>query len=142
MSAEDFLDTNVLVYAFSIDPRNASALDLLGSGCTISTQGLNEFTNIARLKLGMSWTETEDALHAIRTLSGRIVVPSLATHEHAIAIARQHGFSIFDAHMVATALDAWCSRFCCEDLHDGMLVAGRLRIFNPFRKTPTTPASA
>lgn len=133
MSAEDFLDTNLLVYAFSTDARNATALRLLENGCSVSTQGLNEFANIARKKLRMSWPETVDALVAIRTLSARIVVPGLATHELALSLATRHGFAIFDAHMVASALEAGCLRFWSEDMHEGMVVEGRLRIANPFR---------
>jgi predicted nucleic acid-binding protein len=47
----EFLDSNVLVYAFTTDPRAARAQGLLARGCTISVQGLNEFTNVARRKL-------------------------------------------------------------------------------------------
>ena len=42
----EFLDSNVLVYAFTTDPRAARAQGLLARGCTISVQGLNEFTNV------------------------------------------------------------------------------------------------
>ena len=48
----DFLDSNVLVYAFTDDPRAAAAQALLERGCAIGVQGLNEFANIARRKLG------------------------------------------------------------------------------------------
>ena len=37
-----------------------------------------------------------------------------------------------DAAMVAAALHAECERFYSEDLHDGLVVDGRLQIFNPF----------
>ncbi len=44
----EFLDSNILVYAFTTDARAAAAQTLLGRGCVISIQGLNEFTNVAR----------------------------------------------------------------------------------------------
>ena len=53
----DFLDSNVLVYAFTEDPRTVTARALLARGCTISIQGLNEFSNVARRKLGKSWQD-------------------------------------------------------------------------------------
>jgi len=133
VSATDFLNTNVLVYAFSTDPRNLAAMRLLESGCCVSTQGFNEFSNIARRKLGMSWPDIRVAIGAIRTLSVKIVVPDVATHERALLLAERHNFAIFDAHMIATALAADCLRFWSEDLHAGMVVEERLTISNPFR---------
>jgi predicted nucleic acid-binding protein len=64
----EFLDSNVLVYAFTTDPRAARAQGLLARGCTISVQGLNEFTNVARRTLGMTWGEVREALAATRML--------------------------------------------------------------------------
>jgi predicted nucleic acid-binding protein len=40
---------------------------LLARGCAGGVQGLNEFVNVARRKLGMTWVEVRDALAAIRT---------------------------------------------------------------------------
>jgi predicted nucleic acid-binding protein len=39
----EFLDANILVYAFTQDPRASVAQDLLQRGGLISVQGLNEF---------------------------------------------------------------------------------------------------
>jgi len=60
--AGDFLDSNVLVYAFTSDPRAVAAQGLLERGCATSVQGLNEFANVARRKLGMNWEEIREAL--------------------------------------------------------------------------------
>jgi predicted nucleic acid-binding protein len=64
----DFLDSNILVYAFTTDPRAVRAQALLEGGCIIGVQGLNEFTNVAKRKLRMTWAEVRDALSAIRTI--------------------------------------------------------------------------
>src|SRR5690242_10248439 len=56
--AGEFLDSNVLVYAFTDDPRAAPAQMLLERGCTISVQCLNEFANVARRGLRKSSEET------------------------------------------------------------------------------------
>jgi predicted nucleic acid-binding protein len=66
-----FLDSNVLLYAFTADARAAVAQALLERGSVTSVQGLNEFTNVTRRKLGMSWEEVRAALADIRTLSKR-----------------------------------------------------------------------
>ena len=131
--AGDFLDSNVLVYAFTTDPRAAAAQALLERGCTISVQGLNEFANVARRKLGMPWQEIRDALAAIRVACPTVVPIDLDTHEAAMRLAERHGFAVYDALIVAAALQAGSSTLWSEDMHDGMIVDGKLRIANPFR---------
>jgi predicted nucleic acid-binding protein len=129
----EFLDSNILVYAFTADPRAAAAQALLESGCTISVQGLNEFANVARRKLGKPWEEIRDALAAIRALCPTILPIDLDTHDAALRLAERHGFAIFDALMVAAALEAGSDTLWSEDMQHGMAIEGTLRILNPFR---------
>ena len=131
--AGEFLDSNVLVYAFTDDARATTAQALLGRGCTISIQGLNEFANVARRKLGKSWREIRDDLAAIRTVCPTVVPIDLDTHEAALRLAERHRFAFFDALMVAAALQAGSTTLWSEDMQDGMLIDGELRIANPFR---------
>ena len=129
----ELLDTNVLVYAFTADPRAVAAQALLERGCLVSVQGLNEFTNVARRKLGMTWGEVREALFAIRALCRAVLPIDLGTHEEALRIAERHGHSIFDALMIAAALRADCDTLWSEDMQAGMAIDRRLRIVNPFR---------
>ena len=56
MAVDRFLDTNILIYAFaSGDKRSARAEALLAEGGVIGVQVLNEFTSVARRKLGWDW---------------------------------------------------------------------------------------
>jgi predicted nucleic acid-binding protein len=129
----EFLDSNVLVYGFTSDPRAHKAQELLARGCTASVQGLNEFVNVARRKLGMTWVEVRDALAAIRTLCPTILPIDIDTHTDALQIAERYRLSIFDALMVTAALRVDCRILWSEDMHDGLIVEGRLRVANPFR---------
>jgi predicted nucleic acid-binding protein len=129
----EFLDTNVLVYAFTTDRRAALAQALLERGCLVSVQGLAEFTNVARRRLGMSWPELRAALAAIRSLCPAVLPLDLETHDEALRIAERHGHSIFDALMIAAALRAGCGTLWSEDMQDGMVIDRRLRIADPFR---------
>jgi predicted nucleic acid-binding protein len=129
----DFLDTNVLVYAFTTDPRAAVAQALLERGCIVGVQGLNEFANVARRKLGMNWREVYEALAAIRAVCPAIRGMDLETHADALRVAERHGFAIFDALMIAAALQAGCDTLWSEDMQNGMVIDQRLRIANPFR---------
>ncbi|WP_210257493.1 PIN domain-containing protein [Chelativorans sp. ZYF759] len=65
---EAFLDTNILVYAFSNDDRSVIAERLLSDGCTISVQTLNEFVHVSRRKLSREWAEIGEAAAIIRKL--------------------------------------------------------------------------
>ena len=133
MTVREFLDSNVLVYAFTADPRAAAAQALLERGCVISVQGLNEFANVARRKLGMSWEELRDALAAIRIVCPTILPIDIDTHADALRIAERHGYAIFDALIIASALQAESDTLWSEDMQDGMVIDERLRIANPFR---------
>ena len=129
----EFMDSNVLVYAFTADPRAAAAQSLLERGCVTSVQGLNEFTNVARRKLGMTWEEVREALAAIRILCRAILPLDIATHEEALRIAERYVYTIFDALIVASALKADSDVLWSADMQDGIIIIdGQLRIANPF----------
>jgi predicted nucleic acid-binding protein len=134
MSGE-FLDTNVLVYAFTDDPRSTRAQELLERRCVIAVQVLNEFANVARRKLGMTWPEVTEALSSIRVLCPTIVPMTLDIHDEAVAIAARYNLQIFDALMIASALHSGCETLWTEDMHDGLVVGNRLRLANPFAES-------
>ena len=72
MSVKPFLDTNILVYAFSSnDPRTQKAISLLADGGIVSIQVLNEFVNVSRRKLFRDWEEIEAALDFVGYLTAR-----------------------------------------------------------------------
>jgi predicted nucleic acid-binding protein len=131
MSAEPFLDTNVLLYAFSDDPRSAAAEALMSAGGTISVQVLNEFVNVSRRKLGRDWDDIEAALSVIRTLLGPVRPLTVTIHEAAVALARRLGYGLYDALILSSALEAGCDTLWTEDLRDGQVVEG-VTIRNPF----------
>ena len=130
--AREFVDTNILVYAFSEDPKSRVADMILLRGCETSVQGLNEFVNVTRRKQKRDWPEVEQALATIRILCTAIHPIDIDIHEQAVVLSERYGFAIFDALMVASALAAKCTTFYSEDMQHGLLVAGSLQILNPF----------
>ena len=128
-----FLDTNVLLYAtLQPDPRSEAARSLLAGRGTISVQVLNEFANVAARRLRRPWPEIGRALRSIRTLCAPPLPLTVAIHEAGIAIAARTGYRLYDALIVAAALEARCDILFSEDLHDGHVIEGRLTIRNPF----------
>ncbi len=131
--AADFLDSNVLIYAFTTDSRATVAQALLQTKPVVSVQVLNEFANVARRKLGMDWREVAEAISDLRALCPTVLALDLATHDEALRIAERYGYSIFDALIAASALQAGSDTLWSEDMQDGIVIDGRLRISNPFR---------
>jgi predicted nucleic acid-binding protein len=128
-----FFDTNVLLYVASGDPAKADrAEELISAGGIISVQVLNEITNVARRKMGLSWTETRAFLYMMRSLLP--VQPlTIEIHESGVGLAERYGLSIYDAMIAASALHADCDTLWSEDMQDGIVLDDRLRIVNPFR---------
>jgi len=128
-----FFDTNVVIYALAQDdPRSARAEELLASGGMLSVQILNEFVSVAHRKIRMSWTEINEALDAIRILCPSPLPITVETHEAALKIAEKHGYGIYDALVIAAALEAACDTLYSEDLRDGQTIDGQVTIRNPF----------
>ena len=130
-----FFDTNVLVYAaLQPDPRSDAARALLRGGGVVSVQVLNEFANVARRKLRRTWPEVQQALAAVRALCPAPRPITAATHEAALALAERTGYAVYDALILASALEAGCDTVFSEDMQDGQVIEGRLTIRNPFRQ--------
>jgi predicted nucleic acid-binding protein len=132
MNAKTFLDTNIIVYAFTAnDARSEKAEALLAAGGVISVQVLNEFVNVSRRKNRRDWGEIQDALSVLKTLLDPPQPLTIEVHEAAIGIARDCGFHFYDSLIVAAALRAGCSVLYSEDLQHGQMIE-RLTIRNPF----------
>ncbi len=126
-----FLDTNILVYAQTTDARKDRAINLIAEGGVISVQVLNELTNVLRRKLLRDWPETLQVLADIRTLLDPPLPITLADHDAALVITREHGLSISDAMIVAVASNSGCEQLMTEDLQHGRKF-GPLTVVNPF----------
>jgi predicted nucleic acid-binding protein len=132
MSASAFFDTTVLIYAVSeSDARAAAAQRLLAAGGHISVQVLNEFAAVARRKLKKSWEEISEALDDIRSLCEPPAPLTVEIHDAALKIAAQQGYNIYDALILASAIDAGCDTLYSEDMQSGQKI-GPLTIRNPF----------
>lgn len=134
MSARVFFDTNVLLYAMAQDdPRTQEAEQLLTQGGVVSVQVLNEFARVAFGKMKMPWADVRDALKIIQIFCPGPLPMTLVTHQDALTIAERYGYGIFDALIAASALEASCAILYSEDMRDGQVIDGRMRIRNPFK---------
>ena len=131
--ALSFLDTNVLLYLASEDEAKADrAEDLLAGGGVVSVQVLNEYVNVSIRQWQRPWKAVEDTLSIVRTLC-RVEPVTLAVHDAAVILARDHGFAFYDALIVASARQADCDTLYSEDMQHGRVIDRALTIRNPFR---------
>ena len=130
-----FLDTNLLVYAQSDDPKGEIARQAILAGGTISVQVINEFTAVLRRKFRLEWDEIADAVADVRAALDPVRPVGIDTWAAAVALARQHRFSFYDSLILASALDAGCDTLLTEDLQSGRRIEG-LTIVNPFDREP------
>jgi len=134
MSASAFFDTNIFVYAVvQDDPHSQKAEELIAEGGTVSVQVLYEFADVVRRKAKMPWDEIRFAMENIQSLCPDPLPITLDTHQEALAIAEKYGYRIYDALIVASALEARCTILYSEDMQDGQIIDRALTIRNPFR---------
>ena len=132
-----FLDTNVLVYSIDgKDPakqvvaREIVVSAVRGGGFLISAQVLNEFSNIALLKLKLSVEETRKFV----SFFSRIGVVSLESRwtDAALLLKQRYETQFFDSLLLAAAQENGCDEILTEDLNDGQMY-GSVKAVNPFK---------
>ncbi len=85
--------------------------------------------------MGFSWSETGAFLAHVRGLV-EVRPITLEVHASGLALAERFRVSVYDAMIVAAALDAGCGVLWSEDMRDGLLIDGALTITNPFAAKP------
>ena len=134
MSDSIFLDTNILVYAYSDTElqKQTIARKLVSENISfISTQVLQELSSTLSRKFKKSWPEITDAVKEV-SLSNLVHANSEATIQQAIKIADQYKFSFYDSLIIAAALECKCSKLYSEDMSHGQLIEKQITLINPF----------
>ncbi len=138
-SVPQFVDTNVLVYAHDAGAgeKATRARTLLaeiwqeGTGC-VSLQVLQEFYVTTTGKLPHRLDAETAALRVEAYSRWTLHTPDRDDLLAAIALARRHRLSFWDAMIVRSAARLGCKVLWTEDLKHGAVLEG-VRIRNPFR---------
>ena len=136
MSAEYFLDTNVLVYAFDqTQPKKRErARELLDTerDWAISWQVVQEFSSVAlhRFSEPVSPKFLENFIELVLWPKCR-VMPSQNLYATAISLHGKTQYRFYDALIVVAAIESGAPTLWTEDLQAGRRVDG-LKIENPF----------
>lgn len=139
MNARFFIDTNILVYAFSgQDPvKKSRAMSLLRSALEegagiISWQVVQEFLHLALHKnsLQIDSGTLVDTLHLILTPLCQVFATA-NLWDDALRLQRQFQYRFYDSLIIAAAVSSGVNLLYSEDLQHGQMI-GSLRIENPF----------
>ena len=130
-----FLDSNVILYAYSkteLD-KNKIANNLIFSldEILISTQVINEITNILYKKFKLDATSIENVVLEVDN-NFQIVNFSLTTQIKAIKIKEKYKLQYYDSLILAIALENGCSIVYSEDMQHNQIIENQLKIINPF----------
>lgn len=128
----DFLDSNIVLYAYGKDDKKrVVASRLLREYPSLSTQVINECSHVMRRKLEWKPERIAEELE-ILLLVVRLQPFDIRHIRLAWKIAARYGYSHYDSLIIATALESRCETLLSEDMQHGQLIENRLRIVNPF----------
>ncbi len=128
-----FLDSNILIYAFSNsepDKRDIARKLWRRPNAQVSTQVINEVANVLTRKFRLSFADVHKTVDQI-VLTLPVFTVNVATIRKALTLAEKHPHSFFDALMLATAAHLECTTLYSEDLQHQGIIHG-VRIINPF----------
>lgn len=141
MSAEFFLDTNILIYTFDKKALNKRMVAqqlvqhaLASRHGILSFQVVQEFLNVTTRKL-RTHLPSQNAAEYLRDILAALctVYPSIALYEKALDLQDRWKFSFYDSLIIAAALSADCTTLYSEDFQHEQRVES-LTIINPFAK--------
>ena len=128
-----FIDSNVILYLYSDnDQRKELVKSLLIADYIISTQVVNENVNVCLRKLKLPKEEAYEHGNNLMNIFkiANIYTTTIVT---AFSLSLKYGFSYWDSLIVAAALENDCDVLLSEDMRDGLVVEGKLKIANPFK---------
>ena len=137
MSADSFIDSNVVVYLFddAAPDKQQRAESLIVKGLDqknycISHQVVQETLNVAIRKLNFT---VEDASRLLDSVLQPLwkVMPTTAMYQRSLMVQFRYKYSFYDSLIIAAALEAGCNILFSEDLQHGQEIE-RMTILNPF----------
>jgi predicted nucleic acid-binding protein len=136
MKDKVFIDTNVLIYLYSVDEPNKKqkAISVFDNyDCITSTQAINEFCNICIKKMRKNNKDIALAVNEIINICKLELIGMWETINTALQLHNRYNYSYFDCLMLASALNSNCKCIFTEDMSDGQIINDKLKIINIFK---------
>ena len=127
------IDTNMLIYALDTAYPTQKQLseNIINEYPFICSQNISEFANVCLRKFKF---EKQVTIEIINKLLKKCILSSCKSSTYLLVerLIKQYQFQLFDAIIVASAIESECEVLYSEDLHNGLLVDNQLLIQNPF----------
>jgi predicted nucleic acid-binding protein len=130
-----FIDTNVLIYAYSeTEPyKKDITLTILESYYIVfSIQVINEIIWVMNKKYKIDFKSLQ-ALSNIFWQKFEVTLLQKSSINNALSIAQRYKYSYWDSLIIASALENECKILYTEDMQDGQIIEEKLKIENPFK---------
>ncbi len=134
MNDKIFLDTNILVYSYSnteIQKQTIARKLITEQNTFISTQVLQELTNIVTKKFKYNYTDATNVINET-CQNNKLFVNTNVTILKACNVAERYQFSFYDSLIIAAAIECGCTILYTEDLNHQQIIFDLLTIINPF----------
>jgi predicted nucleic acid-binding protein len=128
------LDTNILIYSHdeSAVSKQSISRDLIVQSPVVSSQVVSEYISV--MKRILNYPKAMIINACIPNLKHcQIQVVDISTLQTAERLISHYDFQLFDAIIVASALENGCKILYSEDMHHKMIIDKRLSIINPFQ---------
>ncbi len=137
MSADIFLDTNIVVYAVdttrgAAHKRQIARKILRQGGFGISTQVLQEFYVTAIKKLKRPLSPSTAARWVDQLTRAELITLDVSMVKLGIVYSSRYQISYWDGAIIAAAEALGASKLYSEDLSDGQSY-GSVKVVNPFK---------
>jgi predicted nucleic acid-binding protein len=131
-----FIDTNILVYYIGDDEtKKLKTKDVMVSypDSVISSQVISEFASVCLSKNLLPEDEVQTLIEGFMdSFEFSPVIES--TIKRALQIRKTYKYSFWDCLIVASAMENNCTILFSEDMQDGQMIEGSLKIVNLFKK--------
>jgi len=133
-SKKAFIDSNVFIYLYSGTEKIKQQIaqeyvDVCD--CVISTQVLNEFSNVCIRKFNKSVDEIKLAIEEIID-ECTVLFIEIEDVSQALDFHKKYGYRFWDCLMLVSALKLDCTYIFTEDMQDGQIIENKLTIKNIF----------
>ena len=134
MKDKIFIDTNILLYAYSTEKNKqelAQNIINTNNNIYISKQFINETINILIKKFKLN---IKDIINVVKELEKEFIILDfdIQIQLNALKLKQNYNLQFYDALIVSTALKNSCTILYSEDMQDKLVIEKKLKIINPF----------
>ena len=134
MKDKIFIDTNILLYAYSTEKNKqelAQNIINTNNNIYISKQVINETINILIKKFKLN---IKDIINVVKELEKEFIILDfdIQIQLNALKLKQNYNLQFYDALIVSTALENSCTILYSEDMQDKLVIEKKLKIINPF----------